>query len=204
MSIHSDNSKIAGIIIAAGTSSRMGQAKQLLPFKHTTMLDQVIQNCLESLLEPVIVVIGHDANKIQTKVDFSKTTLVINDDFKQGQSSSLKAGLKKIPFKCNAAMFVLADQPLVDKTIIDTIINEFNRSDSLIAIPYFEKKRGNPVIIHKTLFKRMEKLTGDSGARVLFDEHEQNTLKINIDDDAILFDIDNPEDYKNLKQMLGF
>ncbi len=117
--------KIAGIILAAGKSFRLGKSKQILAFKKKTILHEIIKNACNSLLYEIIVVLGHNANKIKKKVDLSNVKVTLNIDYEKGQSSSIQKGLKLISDNCAAGMFLLGDQPLVSTKIINILIKEF-------------------------------------------------------------------------------
>jgi len=190
--------KIAGVILAAGSGSRMGKTKQLLPFGKNTILGQVIQNAGESKLNEIIVVLGHCAGKIEKAIDLSGTKVARNNAYQKGQSTSLIKGLENISSVCDAAMFLLGDQPLVSAAIINRLINAFQTSKAQIIIPYYMGIRGNPVIIGSSLFNRLKLLSGDTGPRALFNEFEKSILKIPVSDKAILVDVDTRDDYKKL------
>ncbi len=188
--------KIAGVILAAGSASRMGETKQLLAFKGRPILEHVIKNARQSNLYEIIVVLGHDTDKIQQVVDFSGTKTVTNSEYLKGQSTSLIKGVKTISPICDAAMFLLADQPLIKSSIINNIINAFESSQKSIIIPYYKKTRGNPVIVDSALFPDLNLLSGDTGPRVLFKKFKNSIFKVSIQDKAILIDIDTKEDYQ--------
>ncbi len=190
--------KIAGIILAAGSGVRMGKIKQLLPFKNKPLLSHVIENARESNLYETVVVLGHCADKIKKTVDFSGTKTIINSEYLKGQSTSLIKGLENVSPICDAAMFLLGDQPLVSKSIINTIIKAFKKSNSSITIPYCNDIRGNPVIIARSLFHELKLLSGDTGPRVIFNKFQKSILKVRISDNAILIDVDTKADYKKL------
>ncbi len=190
--------KTAGVILAAGSASRMGKTKQLMSFGHTTLLGQVFQNAARSALSPLIVVLGHDATKIQQTIDLSSAAVVINPAYAKGQSTSLIAGLEHVPPACDAAMFLLGDQPLISPEIINTLIHAFQASTAPIVIPFFNGRRGNPVIIARSLFHRLRTVSADTGARVLFREFKTSILKVPLQDDAILVDVDTMIDYEKL------
>jgi molybdenum cofactor cytidylyltransferase len=190
--------KIAGVILAAGSGSRMGRTKQLLPFDHTTLLGQVIKNARGSALHEIIVVLGHQADKIKQTLDFSNTKILCNKEYSKGQSTSLVKGIENVSSECDAAMFLLGDQPLVTTAIINKLIKACETSNALIIIPHCNGKRGNPVIIARHLFHRLEALSADTGARALFKEFKDNILKVPIPDEAILIDVDTMADYKKL------
>ncbi|SDU34751.1 nucleotidyltransferase family protein [Desulfobacula phenolica] len=190
--------KISGIILAAGSASRMGKTKQLLPFGETTLLGRVIQNARDSRLHEIIVVLGHNAGKISRSIDFEGTRVTRNTAYANGQSTSLIKGVEAVSSDCDAAMFLLADQPLVTAAIINRLADAFETGTAPIVIPYCNGKRGNPVIIARPLFYRLASLSADTGARVLFEEFKDVILKVSVPDKAILVDVDTPADYQTL------
>jgi molybdenum cofactor cytidylyltransferase len=191
--------RISGVVLAAGESSRIGETKQLLAFRGSTILGRVIANARGSLLKEIIVVLGHDADKIQRQVDFAGVKVVLNDDYKQGQSSSLKMGLNNVSNRSRAAMFLLGDQPLVDECVINRMIRAYEESLSPIVIPVFAGRRGNPVVIGRELFGELaDAAKGDAGARVLFNHHAGLINYVEMDSSFIHADVDTVEDYNNL------
>jgi molybdenum cofactor cytidylyltransferase len=190
--------KISGIILAAGSASRMGKTKQLLPFEDSTLLGRVIQNARDSRLHEIIVVLGHDTDKISRTIDFAGTRVIRNTAYAKGQSTSLIKGVEAVSSACDAAMFLLADQPLVTATIINRLADAFETGNAPIVIPYCNGKRGNPVIIARPLFHRLASLSADTGARVLFEEFKDVILKVPVPDKAILVDVDTLADYQTL------
>jgi len=193
-------SKICGIILAAGRSKRMGTPKQLLYAGGRPILEHVILNADRSRLHEVIVVLGYMADKIKTAINFSDTDaiIVINKNHDQGQSSSLLKGFEHISHSCDAAMFLLGDQPLVTHEIINTLILAYEKYHAPVTIPYYRGKRGNPVIIGKELFNRLKTLSGDRGARFFFRTLKDQIMKIPFDDEAVIMDIDTKKDYENI------
>ncbi|MEN8212015.1 MAG: nucleotidyltransferase family protein [Thermodesulfobacteriota bacterium] len=190
--------KIAGIILAAGSGVRMDKTKQLLPFKSKPLLSHVIENARQSNLYEIIVVLGHSADEIKNTIDFSGTKTVINSKYLKGQSTSLIKGLENISPVCDAAMFLLGDQPLITPSTLNTIIQAFITSKSPITIPYYNNIRGNPVIIAKSLFHELKLLSGDTGPRILFKKFHKSILKVQISDNAITVDVDTKADYDKL------
>ncbi len=190
--------KTAGIILAAGASSRMGKPKQLLPFGKTTLLGQVIHNARQSDLHEIIVVLGHGADKIQQSLDLSGTRTILNPAYQSGQSTSLKAGLDAVSDPCQGIMFLLGDQPLVTADIINHLTSLFADSPDKIIIPCLDGQRGNPVILPLSLFPHIPSLSGDRGARALFDRFKHLILRVPVLDPAILTDVDTPADYQRL------
>lgn len=193
------NARISGIILAAGQSIRMGGTKQLLKFRGSTILGHVIENARKSLLDEIIVVLGHDASEIQCMVDFEDVTVVLNKNYQRGQGSSLKAGLEYVSNRSHGAMFLLGDQPLVDESVIDTLIRAYDESLKPIVMPVFAGRRGNPVVIGRELFGELTAgVHGDSGARVLFNRHALEIHRVELNRRCIHVDVDTMEDYLNL------
>jgi molybdenum cofactor cytidylyltransferase len=190
--------EIAGIVLAAGMGSRMGQTKQLLSFGATTLLGEVVQSARRSDLAQVIVVLGHCAKEIEEKTDLSGTHIVINRHYTEGQATSLRAGLDAVNRQYSGAMFLLADQPLVDRQILNTLIAAWQKCKRQILIPCHNGVRGNPVIVGTPLFSALSRITGDRGARVMFEAYRDRIEKIEIHNPAILTDVDTKEDYRRL------
>jgi molybdenum cofactor cytidylyltransferase len=191
--------KISGVILAAGSSSRIGQIKQLLPFRETTLLGQVIENAVGSLLDEVVVVLGHGADQIQKVVRLDQVTVAVNEEHELGQSTSLRAGLAAAAADTDGVMFILGDQPLVRPVVMNALIDVYCGTRAPIVLPACRGKRGNPVIIDRALFPRIKSLAGDVGARVLFEEFADAIVEIEIGDDSIHLDLDTWEDYEELK-----
>jgi molybdenum cofactor cytidylyltransferase len=197
----SQSLKVSGIILAAGKAERMDKAKQLLPFRGTTILGQVSKNALDSSLREVIIVLGYAAEEIRQAIDFNRAQIVINQDYADGQSASLKAGLSAISDESAAALFLLGDQPLIGANVIDAILEQYGKTSAPIVIPTYGGKRGNPVLIDRTLFTRIESLKGDVGARFFFDEYADQLHEIDMGDEYLVLDVDTPDDYTRLIEM---
>lgn len=189
---------VAGIVLAAGRSTRMGQPKQLLPFRGRTVLEWVVDHALASALRRVIVVLGHEAQAVKPLMEQRRVTTVVNPCYETGQSSSLKAGLRELAGDCDAALFLLGDQPLVTAQTIDLILAAYSDSPSPIVMPTFDGRRGNPVLFSRATFPRIAALTGDCGARALFREYAGEIRCVEVLTPAILFDLDTEEDYRCL------
>ncbi len=196
--------KIAGIILAAGTSSRMGRTKQMLPYEGTTILGTVIKCALASDLDTVILVLGHEAaairDQLDEQLDLKKVEILINPHYRQGQSTAIVAGTNQLSNDFDAAMFLLGDQPLISKNLINLLVQKAGQNTGRIIIPYYKEQRGNPVTFDKTLFPELTSLKADTGARVLFKKHAADISRIEVDDPGILTDIDTLQDYNNLVQ----
>jgi molybdenum cofactor cytidylyltransferase len=192
--------KTAGIILAAGSSSRYGQPKQLLDWKGKSFIRHVTETALRSALEPVVVVTGFQHAEIESQLQDLPVSIVYNMDYEQGQSTSIKAGISALPENVGAAVFLLADQPQIPVEIIRALV-ESHASDlqEILAPLVLEEKRANPVLFDRVTFPSLLTLQGDVGGRGIFDRHKVSYLPWH--DDILIFDVDKPEDYERLKRI---
>jgi len=192
--------KIAGIILAAGRGLRMGKVKQLLPINGIPMLQHVIYAALNSRLDDVIVVLGSAGSEIREAVDLSNVTIVENPSYQEGQSSSLKAGLQTLNPDIDAALFLLADQPQVDTTIINQLIAAYQPDQTHILRPSFKGKPGNPVLMSRSVFPKLLELEGDQGGRGVFQFFQDSMKEVPVQHGGIHTDLDTPAEYQSFIQ----
>jgi molybdenum cofactor cytidylyltransferase len=186
----------AGIILAAGEARRFGQLKQVLDYHGQPFVRTVAKTALASGLSPVVVVTGAGAETVEAAVHDLPITITNNADWQIGQSSSIQAGLRSLPAQSGAAIFLLADQPQVMPTIIHTMIEEHTRTLAPILAPLVAGQRANPVLFDRLTFPDLMTLTGDMGGRAIFGKHQVAYFPWH--DEALLFDVDTPEDFKRL------
>ena len=189
---------VAGVILAAGEARRMGRCKLLLPYRGSTILGTVAAAARRSGLEPLVLVLGHDAARIRERMDLEGLVVTLNPAFRQGQSTSLRAALERVPPTCQGAMFLLGDQPRITPDVIESLRREFTPRTDRLVIPTAQGRRGNPVIVHRALFPRIRELRGDAGARSLFGRYSRRTRWVKLADDRLFWDVDTPEDYRRL------
>jgi molybdenum cofactor cytidylyltransferase len=189
---------IVGVILAAGSSSRLGRPKQLLPLGDRPVLDHTVANAAASSLDGLIVVLGHEAAAIEAQVDLGPARVVRNDAYREGQSTSLRAGLAALPTDTAAALFILGDQPLIGPAILDALITAYRRTAASIVMPTYDGQRGNPVLIARALFPDLARITGDQGARGVIRAHATEVLDVPIPGPPPTDDLDTQEDYDRL------
>lgn len=192
----------AGIILAAGKSTRYGAPKQLLEWKGKSFVRCVAETALHSGLEPVVVVTGSFHAEIESTLQDLPVSIVHNSEFEQGQSTSVKAGIRALPESVGSAIFLLADQPQIPVEVVRALKEAHTRELQPILAPLvLEERRANPVLFDKAVFPDLMELTGDTGGRAVFDKHRVEYLPWH--DDILLFDVDKPEDYERLKRAGG-
>ena len=189
---------IVGIILAAGDSKRMGTPKQLLPWGKTTVLQRIIDAAAASRLERVILVLGANTEAIADRITVpAKFLCVTNEAYREGMASSLKCGIRNAPAEAKGFMLILGDQPLLEKTLIDRLI-EVHHSVGGITIPVCDGRRGHPVIFSARY--RTELLAiGDQGAREVVYRHRDEIAEVPVKSLHILTDMDTPEDYRKIR-----
>jgi molybdenum cofactor cytidylyltransferase len=159
------------------------------------MLAHVVESALHSALDEVIVVLGNEHERILESIDFKGATVVFNPDFLKGQSTSLQSGIAAVGESCDAVLFLLGDLPLVDAGVIDAVLQKHNATGASIVAPVFAGRRGNPVLLARSLFPMVLALEGDIGARAILAAHEDLIETVDVEHDGILFDVDTWEDY---------
>ena len=186
--------KIAAIVLAAGQSRRMGSINKLLAdIDGKPMSAHVVDAAVASAASPVIVVTGHEPERLEEALANRDVRFVHNPDFADGLSTSLRAGLALLPTDIDGAVVCLGDMPSVSANHIDRLIDAFDpAAGHAIIVPTFNGKRGNPVLWHRRFFTQMSDVSGDVGARHLIGDNEESVLEIEMDDDAILADLDTP------------
>jgi molybdenum cofactor cytidylyltransferase len=187
---------IAGIILAAGESKRLGQPKALLDWKGKPFVRQVSETALATKLDPVIVVTGADAEKVEPLLKDLDVEIIRNFTWREGQSTSVKAGLTALPRKTGAAVFMVVDQPQLPLSLIEALVAEHSQSLAPIIAPMVDDHRVNPVLFDRSTFPDFNSLEGDIGGRALFSRHRVSWVPWL--DPSLAIDVDTAEDYARL------
>ncbi len=188
--------RTAGIILAAGGASRMGSNKLLLPVRGVPMLDHVVNAAREHMQE-VIVVLGAGQAEIEAAIDLHGTRVVSNPAWRDGQSTSLRAGLAALSDSCGAAVFFLGDQPNLPGQMIDRMLDLHASTLAPIVAPRHAGRRANPVLFDRVTWNDLRRVTGDEGGRRLFDQYQAEW--VDWPDPLAFTDIDTPDDYRAIQ-----
>lgn len=187
----------AGIILAAGTASRMGNDKLLLPFKGIPLVQHVVNAARNSHLSSVTVVLP-EHSRLEEHLSLTGCTVAYSINRKDGQAESLKTGLKNIPPQMQGVMVLLGDLPLIRTATINHLLTVFSDSPDHWIIPRHQAIRGNPVTIPSSYFTKILNLSGDTGARPLLTLPDTPKRMVELDDVGPFFDIDTPQQYAML------
>ncbi|MBO33991.1 MAG: hypothetical protein CMM74_13620 [Rhodospirillaceae bacterium] len=195
-------SSVAGVILAAGLSSRYNGNKLLAPLKGKPLIQWVAEAALASKLDRIVAVFGHEKDKARKVVSAilqdPRFDYIDIDDYQSGQSRSVIAGLMHISRDYAGTMYLMGDQPLIDPAIIDEIITTFENSDKGICYPSFNGKRRNPVIFGEKFYPDILALTGDTGARQIIDSNPDSTVSLEYQSEIYFRDVDREIDLQSL------
>jgi len=217
--IHAVHDPVAGIILAAGEARRFGRPKQLLDWRGEPFVRVVAKTALEAGLSPIAVVTGAHADDVAHAVNDLPVHIVYNREWQSGQASSIRVGLSLHPHLplqgtpninqrfggragegAGGAIFLLADQPQVTPAILHALVEEHASTLAPIIAPMVLDQRANPVLFDRVTFPDLLTLEGDVGGRGIFSNYSAHYLPWH--DDALLLDVDTPEHYQRMKDIL--
>lgn len=188
------------VILAAGTSSRLGTPKQLLQFRGKSLLQNTVDAAVSSDANRVVVVFGANADEISKKVDKSKVSSIVNTDWSEGMASSVRNGLNELLFispSTDAVIFMVCDQPYISSEVINELIASQKETGKPIVTCNYGETIGPPALFHRSLFPHLMQLKGDAGARKIIQQHSDDVATVLFMKGK--FDIDTNEDYEALK-----
>lgn len=184
---------LIGVVLAAGTSSRMGANKLLLPRAGGPMIRIVCERVVAAGLERVILVLGHECERVEPIVADLPLDIVVNAEYRSGMASSVAAGVRAADDSSGGYMFALGDMPEVRIETFRLLRETFEQCGAQdIVVPNHEGQRGNPVIFARRYRDELLGLDGDRGARRLLGAHADHVLSVAVDDPGILVDYDEP------------
>ena len=197
---------IAGIILAAGMSTRFGGTKQLAVIGKKRLLEIVVDAALASYLDQIHVVLGFQAKKVSAFLEdrYGKEAIQIleNRYYKKGMSESIRIGLKSVQNRFSSVMILLGDQPLINANIIDLLIRRFQSSKKSICVPAYKGRRGHPVIFDQKFYEEMMAIEGDIGARNILLRNPDSILTVDVPSAKLFMDVDTVADVEKLKSNL--
>lgn len=193
--------RIAAVVLAAGRSTRMGAVnKMLAEIGGKPLVRIAAEQALASRAGPVIVVTGHERERLQAALSGLPVRFVHNPDYADGLGTSLKAGIAAVPDNADGAIVCLGDMPQVDAALIDRLIAAFDpERNALVVVPSIDGRRGNPVVWARRFFNDLMAISGDIGARHLIGAYAEAVVEVPLAGDAALTDVDTPESLSAVK-----
>jgi molybdenum cofactor cytidylyltransferase len=189
---------IAGIVLAAGRSARLGQPKQLLPYRGRPLLDWALATMAASAVNPVLVVLGHEAERLRREVDLHGAWVVINERYAEGLSTSLQAGLAALDETVEAAVIAVGDQPLLAHRTIDALIATQRETGARIVAADYGDHQGTPLLLHRDVWPLAATIGGDQGARALLRAYDGPLATVPVPA-VTAADVDTWDDYTRLE-----
>lgn len=187
------NTRIAGLILAAGRSQRMGPINKLLiDIDGVPLIVRVVDAVRHSSAAPVVVVVGHDKERLEETLGVYPISIVHNHEYHLGLSSSLRRGLVALPHDIDGVLVCLGDMPRLKPDHIEQLIKAFDPHKRTICVPMFQGRRGHPVLWDRQYFGDLQTLTGDVGARRLLTQYASRVHYLEMADPGVLIDIDSP------------
>ena len=190
---------IAGVVLAAGLSRRMGQAKLLLPIEGRPVVRHVVERLLAAGLDPLIVVTGREDRAIRAALGDLDVIVAVNPHPEAGQAGSVKVGIAAVPADAPAALVALGDQPFVPGEVIVALLEARVRAGRAIVAPRYREGRGNPVLFSREVFAELVEISGDQGARAVLERDPSRVTLVDVDL-HMPQDLDTPEDYAKLRR----
>ena len=187
------------ILLAAGSSSRLGRPKQLIEFQGKKLIKKAIDEAQKSKTDSLVVVLGWNPELIKTGFDSSQTSCVINESWEDGMASSMQSGLRFLLEKeqLDQVILMLVDQPYVESNLLDRLILEKERTrKGIVACAYFETS-GVPAIFDQKYFEELLKLKGSDGAKKVILRNKADAFEIDFPLGAV--DLDTEEDLERLE-----
>ncbi len=193
--------QIAGIVLAAGASSRMRQDKALLRWGDKTFLEHLLAALKAAGTDPVRVVLGANADQVQKKISLGAGEAVLNPDWQKGMLSSLIAGLDSLPADVEAAVVCLVDHPCVSSTLIRALRENFRAGGKLIVVPTYRSRRGHPVLFSAKLFDELRAAPLEVGARHVVRRHADDILELPTKEEGVLLNTNDRAAYEKILAM---
>jgi molybdenum cofactor cytidylyltransferase len=190
--------RVAGVVLAAGGSSRLGEPKQLVEFRGRPLVWHVVRLGLAAGLSPLVVVVGAAADPVRQALAGEPIQFLDNPDWASGQSTSVRAGLAAVGAEVEAAIFLLSDMPLIGPQLVRAVVQAHRTSLAPLVAPRAGGRRANPALFDRVTFPALRQLTGDQGGRSLFDRFPSVWVEWA---EAAMLDLDTPEDLRRLRDL---
>ena len=192
---------VAGVVLAAGLSTRMGTNKMLIELGGQTLVRRAVATALAAGLDPVLVVLGHESERVGREIATLRCTPVFNPDHARGIHSSLKAGFAALPAATQAAAVLLGDMPLVDAAMVRALVDAFRRNAAPLAISLYGDVVAPPIVYGRPLFPELRAIEGDGCGKRVVKQHRKEAIELRWPEET-LTDLDSPADVERVRARL--
>ncbi len=193
---------VAGVLLAAGLSSRMGKNKLLVQLEGESVLRRAVGTAREAGLRPLLVVLGHERERAQAELEGLGCEIVVNPDYARGMNTSLRAGIAAVPPEADAAVVMLADMPFVSAAMIRELVARWRAAQAPLAISLYDGVIAPPTVYGRALFPEIDALDGDGCGKRVIQRHRGAAVEVAWPAPA-LADLDLPEDVERVRALLG-
>ena len=189
---------LAAVILSGGASTRMGSPKALLPYQGRPFLEHLLEVIRHSKIAVRRVVLGAHAEPIAKAIRLNPDEIVINQEWEQGQLSSLQAALRSLPPGTDGVLLCLIDHPLITAALVDGLIEQFYATKAPIVLPVFEGRRGHPVIFSSKVYEELERAPAELGARVVVWAHTKEVSEYTTAEEGCVLNLNDPETFERV------
>jgi molybdenum cofactor cytidylyltransferase len=193
---------VAGVVLAAGTSSRMGKNKLLLALRGESLLRRAVRTAVEAGLAPVVVVLGHERDLALTELAGLRCTAVLNPDYQKGINTSLRTGISAVPEEAGAALVMLADMPFVTKEMLEAVVASYRNGAAPLVVSTYQDIEAPPMLYDRSLFPELRALDGEGCGKKVVKRHRGDSVKLAWPVSA-LTDMDEPADVDAVLAVMG-
>ena len=185
--------QVSAVLLAAGSAKRMGRPKQLLPLGDRTVIEHCIRTIIEAGIKDVVVVVGPDAGDITTAIHAFPVKTVINERRESEMAESVRTGLHAVDSASTGILVCLVDHPLVMPETLRALTEFHEKYPESVIIPSFKRRRGHPTLFPLRIIREIQT---QCTLRDVINDHEKEIVYLNADDEGVLLDMDEPEDYE--------
>ncbi len=193
--------RVAGVVLAAGLSSRMGLNKMLLELGGRTLVRRAVTTAFSAGLDPVLVVLGHESDRVRAELSGLPYTAVLNSDYARGMNTSLRAGIAALPDDAAGAVVLLGDMPLVEASMVRALLTAFRRSGPTLALSSYGGVVAPPILYGRALFPDLRALEAESCGKSVVRSHRAEAVELQWPPER-LTDLDSPEDVERIRARL--
>jgi molybdenum cofactor cytidylyltransferase len=186
------------VILAAGASNRMGRNKMLLPIGGESILRRAVGRAVAAGLDPVVVVLGHDAGRARDELTGIPCRAVVNPDYARGVNVSLRAGIAALPAEARAVVVILADMPFVTASMIETLVDRYRETAAPLVVSDYDGVNAPPILYDRSLFPELGAMEGEGCGKQVVKKHRGEAAVVAWPAEA-LADVDVPDDYERAR-----